>query len=82
MKVIAVLSAFFLPGTFIAVSLSTIRHCQHVTLMKLDILQRPHIQLEPRPGNRSTFQDVLVFHGAGNHRACCRLFALVREDVV
>lgn len=81
MKVIAVLTALFLPGTFIAVSLVFSPHGL-AEFQRLDCFQRPNLQLGGGQSRRPTLHDILVFHSAHHNYSSCWLFSMVREDVV
>lgn len=81
MKVIAVLTSLFLPGTFIAVSLGFIR-IDFADFQYPDYFQRAGLQLERGEPHRPTLYDILVFHCPHHSNLSYWLFSVVFEDVV
>ena len=83
MKVIVVLTALFLPGTFIAVSEISRPPLEGDFLTtSQDSLQYSRVQLGPRESHWATFQDILVLYSAYHNYSGCWFLGLVLKDVV
>ena len=81
MKVIAVLTSLFLPGAFIAVSL-TLQCMGLADFERIDSFQCTGVQLEREGSQGPTLHDILVFHSAHYGNPSHWIFSVVCQDVV